>query len=512
MSDEKELVFHPKTGEDMIAWAVNMLSYSSGEPWVCDWWQGIYLKSDSSFLIANKSRRIGWSYITAVKGLLIAIDPAVSGYTKQFVSYSLEDATEKIRIATEFYDSIPEIARPKKLVSRTRTRLEFMDRNGRSISRLISLPCRQPRGKGGDISLDEYAFHQRDDEIYTAAIAVTSRGGNIEIGSTPFGNKGRFFEIMTDTIQYCDYKRYNIPWWMSPALCENVEAAIKDKNVTTEQRVNLYGTKKLQSIMRSMPLDDFQQEYECLYRDELAAFITLNMIRACTPTGDDEIPAYRSLDDFILAYDPDTHGSLYAGYDVGRTNDKSELTILGHYPAENVRTVWCCVSLKNASFDDQESLLARAMNELPIHRLDIDSTGLGMNLGEKMVKRFKRKVEACTFTNEFKEDIANALWLSMDGRFLILPADRELQQQIHSIKKIVTSGKHARFDCDNNQKHHADRFWSLALANYAIETAPAKTRGSFYNQLRERQESGVIKTSNPRVILNRIAAGYQGKR
>ena len=516
---DQHFTYKPKTGEDRIAWATNLFSYSSNEPLVMDWWQAHYMKSDDQFLIANKSRRVGWSYITATKGLATALDPAISGYTKQYVSYSLDDATEKIRIAAEFYDSIPSIAKPKKCLSRTRTHLEFLDYNGRSISRLISLPCKQPRGKGGDISLDEFAFHQRDVEIYTAAIAVIARGGALEIGSTPFGNKGRFYEILTDRIQYPDYKRYNIPWYFSPALCKDVEAAVADKNLSTEERITKYGTPAVFAIYRSMPTDDFQQEFECLFRDELAAFITLDMIRDCTPIGggedeDDtrEVRAYKRLDDFILAYRPEIHGSLYAGYDVGRTNDKSELTILGYDPGRNHRTYWCRVSMKGARFEDQEALLARALTELPIHRLCIDGTGIGMDLGERMTKRFARKVESCMFTNEFKEDIANGMWLTMDAREISLPPDKDLQQQIHSIKKIVTSGKHARFDCDSNEKHHGDAFWSLALANHAIANAPAKTRGAFYDQYQKRRAAGTAAVHNPAVVLGRIARAYQGKR
>jgi hypothetical protein len=316
---------------------------------------------------------------------------------------------------------------------------------------------------------------------------------------------------MTDADRYPNYKRYSIPWWMSPALCTDVKAAIAEKDLTTEQRVVRFGTAKLQEIVRAMPLDDFQQEYECYYRDELAAFFTLDMIRACTPTGDEEIVPYRSLDEFIIAYDPAVHGSLYAGYDVGRTNDKAELTIIGHYPAHNIKTVWCCVSLKNVGFEAQQDMLCRAMTQLPIHRLAIDSTGMGMETGERMTKKFNRKVEACTFTNEFKEDIANGLWLSMDARAIILPADRELQEQIHSIKKTVTSGKHARFDCDRNQKHHADRLWSLALGCYAVESGPAATRGQFYKQYQERKNSDGVKTTNPNVILSMIARSYGKK-
>lgn len=508
---DESFVYRPKIGEDMLAWCINLFSYHNGDPFRPDTWQAFYLKSNNRFLIANKSRRIGWSYITAVKGLAEAMDPAVNGYTKQFVSYSLEDATEKIRIATEFYDSIPQAQQPKKLVSRTRTHLEFLDRNGRSISRLISMPCRAPRGRGGSISLDEFAFHQKDEEIYTAALPIISRGGNLEIGSTPFGNKGKFYEIFIGKEKYDKYRRFNVPWYMSPALCRDVHAAIADTNLTTEQRVAKYGTEIVIDILKSLPIDDFEQEYQCSYRDDLAAFITLDMIRACTPVGDDEIVPYRNLDDFILAYQPETHGSLYAGYDVGRTNDKSELTILGYYPDENVRTVWCCVSLKGVRFEDQEKLLRRAITGLPLHRLAMDATGLGMDLAERMVGRYKRKVEGCTFTTEFKETISNSLWMVFDSRAIIMPADRDLQEQVHSIKKTVTVGKHARFDADRNSKNHADRYWSLALANYAVDSAPAKTRGQFYEQYEARRREGKLNVSNPNVVLNRIISNYQKK-
>lgn len=506
-----EFKYSPKNGKDRLLWATNILSYHDDRPFQADEWQQVYFESEDRFIIANKSRRIGWSYITAARGLVEALDPAISGYTKQFVSYSLEDAVEKVRVAAEFYDSIPELMRPKKLVSRTRTHLEFMDLNGRSISRLISLPCRAPRGKGGNISLDEFAFHQKDNEIYTAALPIISRGGNLEIGSTPFGNKGKFFEIVTDKHRYGKYRRYSIPWHMSPALCTNTWEAMQAFDLTTEQKVKIFGTEILKDIILSMPIEDFQQEYECLYRDELAAFITLDMIQACTPVGDDEIVAYKKLDDFLLVYNPAIHGSLYAGYDVGRTNDKSELMILGYYPEQNVKTLWCMESMKGVRFEDQERLLMKMMKSLPIHRLAMDATGIGMDLAERMTTKFNRKVEGCMFTNEFKEVIANAMWLAFDAKSIILPADRDLQAQIHSIKKTVTAGKHARFDCDRNERGHGDKWWALALAEYAIESAPSKTRGQFYQQWEQKKKDGTVRVSNPKVVLSRIASNYQKK-
>ena len=65
-----------------------------------------------------------------------------------------------------------------------------------------------------------------------------------------------------------------------------------------------------------------------------------------------------------------------------------------------------------------------------------------------------------------------------------LPADRELQAQIHSIRKITTAAKHSRFDCDANDKHHADKYWAFALAEHAVDTNQSK-RGKFFTQIRE---------------------------
>jgi phage FluMu gp28-like protein len=319
---------------------------------------------------------------------------------------------------------------------------------------------------------------------------------------------------MSDNRQYGHYKKYAIPWWRCPILCRNGENTVKtvltDFNLTTDQRVRKYGSPKLVAIFESMPLEDFQQEYECLYRDELAAFITLDMIQACTPTGDNELPHYKTLDEFIIAYDPGLHGSLYAGYDVGRTNDRGELKILGHYP-DGRRILWCKESMKEKEFELQENLISRALTRLPIHRLAIDASGLGMDLGERLRKKYKRKVETCTFTNEFKESIANALWLEMNAVNITLPADRTLQAQIHSIKKIVTAGKHARFDCDRNEKHHADEFWALALANYAIGPGQGRSSQGFYSQYAANKKTGTAKITNPDAIVRRIMRSYTHK-
>lgn len=489
------------TGQDKIDVASAIMNFGDGEIFKFDWWQAWYIRNDFQFLAANKSRRVGWSFITAMKGMLNALDPAKVGYTKQFVSYSMEDAKEKIAVAREFYYSIPDGLGKKKLVSDSKTVLEFADKNGRSRSRLISWPCKAPRGKGGDISLDEFAFHAKDKEIYVGALPVISRGGRLEVGSTPFGNKGYFYDILADKLRYPQFKRIEVLWWMSPALCRNVkEATGAAETMATPQLVETYGTAIIKQIYDSMALEDFQQEYEGRFRDELASFITLSMIQACIPLGDDEIIPFRTIDDFIVAYDPKVHGFLYAGYDVGRTNDASELALIGYNPETEKKTVWAPISYKQVGFETQEDNLMHLMKELPVHRLCIDSTGIGMHLAENLERRMPRKVEPVTFTGPVKEELAEALWLGFDARDFVLPADRALQSQIHSIKKTVTASKTSRFDCDANEKHHADKFWAFALANYAVSAGVKATAGGFYRQYAERKGTARPESERKRAV------------
>lgn len=466
-------------------------------PLKLDFWQKHYLREDYSFLVINKSRRIGWSFVTALKGLLRALDPNRFKYQKQFVSYSLEDAKEKINFAREFYYSLPKKYR-KEITSETKTNLEFLDVGGKTRSRLLSLPCKQPRGRGSDISLDEFAFHANDELIYAAALPVIARGGfEIEIGSTPFGNKGKFFEIFDDVTKYPGFKRIFLYWWFSSALCMDVKKAVHEgPAMTSQERVEKFGTDILKEIFRSMTLEDFQQEFECAYRDELAAFITLEMIRACSPVGDEEILPFKTLDEFILGYRKEVHGTLYAGYDVGRTTNASVLTVLGVLPGSKIRTCWASVEYKKTKFDDQQDNLAKLLTNLPVHRLCIDSTGLGMHLAENLEDRFRRRVEGITFTNPVIEEMANNLYLAMQRFELRLPLIRDLQVHIHAIRKLTTAAKHSRFDVDSSEKrrHHGDRFFSLCLALYAV---PPTAEKDFYAQWRERQEQQKKKGGTP---------------
>ena len=479
-----------------------------------DFWQDDFIKNRNRYICLLKSRQTGFSFVVAIKGLVKAFDPARTQYTKQFVSYNEEDAQEKIRYARQFYDSIPKRYK-KKLIHQTATMLEFADVGGKTTSRLISLPCRQPRGRNGDICLDEFAIYlpRLSKEIYTAASFCTLRKGCIEVGSTPLGTIGKFYEICTDRENYPNFDRYFVPWWYARVMCKDIRGAVQlAKDMPTEERVERFGTDRLISLYRNSTLEDFQQECECVFIDSSASYISLDLIYANTPgRREDDIPlniendeeyfnakrdveihCFKDADDFILNYSPEKYGSpLYMGLDIGRTSDATVFYIIGLVNGKQ-RSV-LRHEMRNADFDSQFDVLCRLMENLPIYRCAIDNGGIGSNLAENAQKRYGERVEQYRFSLQSKEVLAMNVKMGLERREYELDNNRDFHAQIHSIKRTPSSGGGFRYDAERNERGHADSFWAWALASYA---ASAKnTTPSFYAEYARKKNSVVIQST-----------------
>jgi phage FluMu gp28-like protein len=476
-----------------------------------DFWQDAYIKSMARFIAIVKSRRVGWSFICSLKGLIKAMDPERIGYTKQFVSYNEEDALEKISYAKQFYESIPDCDAKKKLITDNKSMLCFQDKNGITQSRLISIPCRPPRGKGGDISLDEFAIYNPKMQklVYDAALPVISRGGTIEMGSSPLGKIGQFYDILTDKDTY-DYERYNIPWWFCRDLCVDVPTAVKvAPGLSTEERVETFGTKIIKQILKNNDYETFRQEYECDFIDSSESYIPLDLIYANTPgkrdgdldlsacenMSDDEyweynrgidFQTYKDLDSAILNYNPGKHGeTLYLGYDVGREHDATAIMIIGRMPDGKKRD-FARIELRNQPFQVQQDTILKAFKELPIYKGRMDATGIGKPVYESLHSKLGDRLEGVVFTPEEKEIMAIDVKRGLEQKEFLLSNDKEFHRQIHSIKRTSNGGKYFRYDAERNEKGHADSFWAWALANSAVVITDNKSL-NFYAQRKQKK-------------------------
>ncbi len=462
------------TPEEIKAWLSTVSGFIQGATKVDDKptrlydYQVEFNECRARFRAVLKGRQTGFSFTFAAEALAKAhLKPE---HTAIFVSYNLEDAKEKIRYARMLYDTMP-LAWRKKLVTDNKTELEFRDGRGRR-TRLISNPCREPRGKGkADVYLDELAFYRNSRRIYVAAVPIITRGGGtLTIASTPLGKTGIFFEVLEgEAEKYAHFERFRVPWWRCPEFCTDVAAAMHEAGATsTDERVEHFGTEILKLIRQSMDLESFQQEYECLFIDEATAYIPWDLILAAAK-DEDELEYYGDLEGF-LSYR--AKGPLWAGYDVGRKRNASELIVLEQVGDRFHQRLM--MTLERTRFQDQRETLCRLLEaRSDVRRLCIDATGMGMQLAEELTEKYPSRVEGVTLTGPVKNELAPLTKIAFEDRNVWIPANRELMLQIHSVKKLVTAAGNIRFDVEHEERHHADKYWALALALHAAD----KSRG-----------------------------------
>lgn len=428
-----------------------------------------FLNHKGRFAEWVKSRQIAWSFTAALDAVTDSIIHPETPHI--FVSVNLNEAQEKIRYAKAILQATRPRMRPG-LLTDSKTEMEFD--NG---SRLISHPCKPVLGKAqARIYLDEMAHypHTLDREIYRGALPATIRGdGYIRIGSSPLGERGLFWEIAVNRDgKFPGYFRRVIPWWHSHALCKDVKLAKQIAPLlSTEERVLAFGRPPLVDIFSNMFLEDFQQEYECAWVDEQAAWIPWDLIkkiqrRDLTHFSADSVDSALSLipDVKRAIQEGEVEPVLYGGLDVGRVQDLTEFILIGRTPTGQ-RPMRVRVSLRATPYDDQLTIVREFINRLPIASVLIDQNGIGNMLAETLEQT--GRATGIDFTNATKELLAVEAKIQSVRRNALIPLERDLANQIHSVKKRITAAKNAVYDTERNSRHHADAFWAWALALWA---------------------------------------------
>lgn len=440
-----------------------------------------FLNNSARFGIDSKARQIAWSFTAAMDAIIDSI--LRPGTPHLFVSINQIEAAEKIRYAHQILDAwhSPKGFPPRpEIVGGGSSYIEFANK-----SRLISYPCKPPRGPTrAAIYLDEMAHYtpRLAPAIYKGALPATVKGdGYIRVGSSPLGAGGMFWEIMTESLKTWpgyDGQRHYLPWWSVHYLCNDPAGAAKDAaQMLTQERVEKYGTDALWELFTNMFLDDFKQEFECLWVDESVAWITWKTIQDNQEAWGGKWVKSDGVDGCIKGIDKvqrlirygDIDPVLCGGIDIGRVHDLTEIVLLGksitgHLPMR------ANFSMRNVEFDDQEMVIKKLLDTLPITRLLIDSNGIGAQLAENAEKHSPGKAVGVDFTSPNKELWAVEARLMMERTKIPLPLDKDIAYQVHSIKKVSSSGAHSSFDAERNKDGHADKAWALFLAIWAGKT------------------------------------------
>lgn len=429
----------------------------------------------------NKSRQIGFSTVIAAEALhAAATRPA---YKANFVSINQTEAADKIQIARTLFHSIPDELKDTEPRLKPQlwadSEMELSFHLPPSVSELISQPASAAvRGGKKDIYFDEFAHVRDAKKLYQAALPAITRGdGRISIISTPLGQSGMFFDIMTKVDDYPEYSRHSIPWWECLIMCmspqHQEEAMARWAEVDTRSRVELWGSSKIKMIFKSFGADvqGFSTEYEATFVDELSSYFPWGLI--VDQVDDEAHSAWRqgSMIPGGWAYDK-AEGQISIGVDLAKERDESVFTVVetigeGESAQKLPRYIYATQDPYEKQWETLEKLIAR----VGARRVTIDQTGVGNVFIEKArASKFSGVIEGVVFNNKNKEEWATRFKGDLQLGTVRLPRHAELMRQIHGIQRMKTEAGFYKF----SGKPRDDYFWSLCLALYGEGRTPIR--------------------------------------
>lgn len=327
-------------------------------------------------------------------------------------------------------------------------------------TRVIAVPGRPDtvRGFSANILLTEFAFFEDPDKTWRAILpSVTNqlRGGQkkVRLITTPNGQGNKFHELWVKNYQVQGAK------WSCHRI--TIEDAVRDGlPVDIEELREAIGDP-----------DGWAQEFLCDFLDTAAVLLPYDLLAA----GENAM-AQTSQPPEFWDVTPGNAEPIFLGIDFGRKKDLTvcwALTkVAGTYHL--TREVF---ELSKTSTDRQLEMLRPRLRRC--RRAAFDYTGPGTGLGDYLVKEFGEwdpgkdkfgKVELCTFTQEFKQDIFPKLRMAFDQRTLGIPAHRDIREDLHSVQRVVTPGGNVSYRAPHSPDGHADRCTALALALRAAST------------------------------------------
>ncbi len=343
---------------------------------------------------------------------------------------------------------------------------EILLNNG---SRIIAIPANPStaRGYSANIILDEFAYHEDPDAIWSAMFPSTTnklagtfldrwramlRGESTDIRrhlklrvvSTFNGRNNKFFSL-----------------WDKAA--ENGYAAHK---VSIHDAVADGMPLDIETLRKALDDPDaWAQEYECEPMDSSAVLLPYDLIATCE-SGD-----ATTLVPPEFWYGP-LPGILTGGLDFARKRDLSVLW--SNEKLGDVQQTREVLEMAKMSTPDQFRLVAPRIERMV--RCCVDYTGPGIGLGDLLVERFGEwdpdkhlygKIELVNFSQSMKVDLFSKLRDGFEQKKVRVPIDRVIREDLHSVQRVVSNNASITYRAPHTPDGHADRCTALALAHRA---------------------------------------------
>lgn len=410
-------------------------------------YQKSWITDESRFKLDVKGRQTGMSFATSLRHVRRRLK--IKGDTI-WISASDRQSREAIEYCKLHARAMGEVLDFEEISfpgTDDKAQMITFKHNG---SRIVALPTNPDtlRGYHGDVVLDEFAFHRDAKKIYKAAIAIASRGYQVEVISTPNEQQGEYWAICkaagVPADGHAEKPRWTKGVWSVHWL--DIYTAVKQGcPIDVEQ-------------MRQVCNDDdvWAQEYCCVFLADAQNYIPMELITAAES------------DTATLNMTPEQLAGreLFGGMDIGRKKDRSVIWIVEKLG--DVCITRAVETMPKWEFRKQYEAAAAWMPHL--RRFAVDATGIGAQIGEDLERTFgSTKVEKVEFNIANKETMAGLTKRTLEERKTRIPASAEIRRAINAVKRFTSPTGHFRFDADRTEAGHADEFWALALCLSAAE-------------------------------------------
>lgn len=426
---DEELLFYRENpvnfAKDCVIW--------DGEPLIFDQNQIAWLMDKSRLRIANKSRRIGITFVNDFEAFHEALFYPHS--VNLFVSTNENRAKEQLDTIYKFADNNPKLF---KGIFVERPRLEAKITTG---SKIYTLPC-SPSGVRGipqtgsiHVRLDEYAHYTGtlDEEMMSSMMGnLLLNEGRLSAWSTPFGKRGLFHRICQNIEnEYPDYMRHVFNWRECPRILH----------------------KTMEMTKRNTHPVIYRQEYENEFVSTGEELFPIALIESRV--------RQKVLQDRAEGRNP-----YYFGIDFA----------LGG--GDNVGIIVAELMENKYILRRVEKFNTKSTRKLATHILSLkerynpsmiycDQTGMGNPLVRMLQEEYglASSVEGVVFTNPIKDKYIMWLWgLFNDGR-IDIPNYEEFKIQLNSLQTKETSRGLLSYEHIKGQ--HDDLVWAATLACFS---------------------------------------------
>jgi phage FluMu gp28-like protein len=320
------------------------------------------------------------------------------------------------------------------------------------------------------VFLDEVDLHKDSGNLIDMAMPCIMWGGQLEMvsayrvngtSSTPFAMMVK--EARGVNKQKASLHRVTIHDAIAQGLVEKLNEVTK-KNQTREEFIE-------RERAKCRTLAAWQSQYECITQDAGGKLITLSLITPC------------EMDSMEIAeiLNRNTSALRFGGYDVARHVHASawhEYALIGVTLYLAYREKW-----HDVSFDDQEKWIRSRLEDKArprISRMAIDATGLGMDMAERLVKRYPGRVDGVNLESHRRNELCVMTKDRYDNRRVIIPADDQLRADINAPQKSVAANGALRiiipsFTNTAGERSHADEFMAQVLAFSAADVGGTNT-------------------------------------